>query len=203
MKKNLSLLSVLLLCISINTQAANRYVSDQLFTYMHSGPSSQFRIIGSVNAGSVVNLIQNNASSGYSKVTDSKGRSGWIDTKFITKKMPASLRLPQVEKALLTARSELKTIGDENKTSLSSKQKTLTNQIKTNNKLASQRQELLNQMKALQLDNSKLQNRIANQSEEVQRQWFIKGAAVIIMGIFIGLVVPHLPRRKKKNDNWA
>ncbi|MEH6446430.1 MAG: TIGR04211 family SH3 domain-containing protein, partial [Oceanospirillaceae bacterium] len=105
MKKNLSLLSALLLCFSINTQAANRYVSDQLFTYMHSGPSSQFRIIGSVNAGSVVNLIQSNAGSGYSKVTDSKGRSGWIDTKFITKEMPASLRLPQVEKALITVRS--------------------------------------------------------------------------------------------------
>ncbi|MEH6445232.1 MAG: TIGR04211 family SH3 domain-containing protein, partial [Oceanospirillaceae bacterium] len=103
----------------------------------------------------------------------------------------------------ITVRSELKTIADKNEISLSSKQQTLTNQIKTNNQLVTQRQKLLNQIKALKLDNSNLQNRIANQSEEVERQWFIKGAAVIIMGIFIGLVVPHLPRRKKKNDNWA
>jgi SH3 domain protein len=189
--------------LSANTSiAAQRYVSDQLFTYMHSGPSSQFRIIGSVNAGAIISLIQN-SNSGYSKVTDSKGRSGWIETKFITKTMPASLRLPQVEKELLNVQNQLNSIGAKNKASLDSQQQSLSKQIKTNNLLITQRQELLNKIKSLQLDNSKLQTRISNQSEEVERQWFIKGAGVIIAGIFIGLVVPHLPRRKKKNDHWS
>ena len=38
--------------------AADRYISDDLFTFMHSGPNNTYRIIGSVNAGSKVQLIK-------------------------------------------------------------------------------------------------------------------------------------------------
>ena len=37
-------------------QAQTRYISDNLFTYMHSGPSNQYKIIGSVDAGDRVTL---------------------------------------------------------------------------------------------------------------------------------------------------
>ncbi len=186
---------------TLNVQGADRYISDQLFTYMHSGPSAQFRIIGSANAGSTVKLIQN--SSGYSKIVDAKGRTGWIDTKFLTAQTPASLRLPQVEKALNEAQNALKTIADKNQVTLDSKQQTLSKHIKTNKQLMSQRQDLVDQIKTLKTQNDQLQTRIDNQSEEVEMQWFIKGALVIFAGIVIGLIVPNLPRRKKKSDSWA
>ncbi len=203
MKYYISLLITLFTLLAVNTEAATRYVSDQLFTYMHSGPSSQFRIIGSVNAGTKIKLIQHNAASGYSKVVDPKGRSGWIETKFITKNTPALLRLPQVEKALKVANNKLSSIGDENEATLNNKQQNLSKQVSINNQLIAQRQELQNTITSLQLDNSKLQTRITNQSEEVEMQWLMRGAGIIILGLFIGLVVPHLPRRKKKNDQWA
>ncbi len=203
MKYYISLLMTLFTLLAVNTEAATRYVSDQLFTYMHSGPSSQFRIIGSVNAGTKIKLIQHNAASGYSKVVDPKGRSGWIETKFITKNTPALLRLPQVEKALKVANNKLTSIGDENEATLNNKQQNLSKQVSINNQLIAQRQELQNTITSLQLDNSKLQTRITNQSEEVEMQWLMRGAGIIILGLFIGLVVPHLPRRKKKNDQWA
>ncbi len=38
--------------------AADRYISDDLFTFMHSGPNNTYRIMGSVNAGSKVQLLQ-------------------------------------------------------------------------------------------------------------------------------------------------
>lgn len=202
MKFLVSLLVPLLILFSAPNYASQRYISDQLFTYMHSGPSAQFRIIGSVNAGSTVNLIEK-SNSNYSKITDAKGRTGWVETKFITNTMPASLKLPKVEEELLIVQSELSNIGVENKIFLDSQQQTLSKQIKTNNTLVAQRQELINKINSLQLGNSKLKARISNQSEEVERQWFIRGAGVVIAGIFIGLVVPHLPRRKKKNDNWS
>jgi len=202
-KYYISLLITLFTLLAVNTEAATRYVSDQLFTYMHSGPSSQFRIVGSVNAGTKIKLIQHNAASGYSKVVDPKGRSGWIETKFITKNTPALLRLPQVEKALKVANNKLTSIGDENEATLNNKQQNLSRQVSINNQLIAQRQELQDTITSLQLANSKLQTRITNQSEEVEMQWLMRGAGIIILGFFIGLVVPHLPRRKKKNDQWA
>jgi SH3 domain protein len=202
-KRLFTLFITFLALTSLHTSGANLYVSDQLFTYMHSGSSAQFRIVGSVNAGTAIRLLQHNKATGYSKVVDTKGRTGWIDTKYITKKTPAILRLPQVEEILSKAQSELKSIGDQNKISLDDKQNRLSQQIKVNNQLIAEREQLSNTIKSLQLDNIKLQTRITNQSEEVQMQWLMRGAGVIIMGIFIGLVVPHLPRRKKKNDTWG
>ena len=40
--------------------AADRYISDDLFTFMHSGPNNTYRIMGSVNAGEKVKLLQVN-----------------------------------------------------------------------------------------------------------------------------------------------
>lgn len=202
MKFLVSLLVSLLSLSCAPNFASQRYISDQLFAYMHSGPSAQFRIIGSVNAGSTINLLEG-SNSNYSKITDAKGRSGWVETKFITNTMPASIKLPRVEEELLLVKSKLSNIGAKNKIFLESQQQTLSKQIKTNNTLVAQRQELINEINSLQLGNSKLEARISRQSEEVERQWFIRGAGVVIAGIFIGLVVPHLPRRKKKNDNWS
>jgi len=189
--------------LGTNVSAADRYVSDQLFTYLHKGPSSQFRIIGSLNAGTKIKLLQSDKKTGYSKVQDPRGRSGWISTKFVTSQEPSILRLPEAVEALDSANKKLNGIADSNRAAQQKQQQSLSEQIASNQQLVTQRQQLLAKIQALELDNSKLQTRIANQSEEVEMYWFMRGAAIIIMGIFIGLVLPLIPRRKKKNDVWA
>ena len=64
--------------------AADRYISDDLFTFMHSGPNNTYRIMGSVNAGSKVQLLQANKDTGYTQIRDSRGRTGWVQSKFVT-----------------------------------------------------------------------------------------------------------------------
>ncbi len=58
------LISILLLVCAVVTTPAKaeqvRYISDNLFTYMHRGPGTQFRIMGSVNAGTKVTLLETN-----------------------------------------------------------------------------------------------------------------------------------------------
>ena len=203
MKNFICLVVTLFTFLTTSVSAADRYVSDKLFTYMHKGPSSQFRIIGSLNAGTKIKLLQIDKKTGYSKVRDPRGRSGWISTKFVTSKEPSILRLPKAEKALTSANTKLNGIADSNKAALNKQQQNLSQQIASNQQLATQRQQLLAKIQALELENTKLQTRIANQSEEVEMYWFMRGAAIIIMGIFIGLVLPLIPRRKKKNDAWA
>jgi len=189
--------------LATSVSSADRYVSDQLFTYLHKGPSSQFRIIGSLNAGTKIKLLQSDKKTGYSKVKDPRGRSGWISTKFVTSQEPSILRLPKTVKALDSANKKLNGIADSNRAAQQKQQQSLSEQIASNQQLVTQRQQLLAKIQALELDNSKLQTRIANQSEAVEMYWFMRGAAIIIMGIFIGLVLPLIPRRKKKNDVWA
>lgn len=56
---------VLFSMLAAPTFAQDRYIADKLFTYMHSGPSNQYRILGSIDAGEKVKLIEVNKESGY------------------------------------------------------------------------------------------------------------------------------------------
>lgn len=59
---------VLFSMLAAPTFAQDRYIADKLFTYMHSGPSNQYRILGSIDAGEKVKLIEVNKESGYSQL---------------------------------------------------------------------------------------------------------------------------------------
>ncbi|MCV5978240.1 TIGR04211 family SH3 domain-containing protein, partial [Escherichia coli] len=78
-------------------RAANRYISDDIFTCMHSGPNNTYRIIGSINAGSKVQLLQANKDTGYTQVRDDRGRTGWVQSKFVTNQESMAIRLPRIE----------------------------------------------------------------------------------------------------------
>ena len=87
---------LLFLCIAISligvhayAQEANdiegetRYISDDLFTYVHSGPGRNFRILGTVVAGTRVTLLQKDTEKNFVEIIDDKQRTGWVDAEFI------------------------------------------------------------------------------------------------------------------------
>lgn len=49
-----------------------RYISDELSTYVHSGPGNQYRIVGTLNAGEEVTLLSVNDSTNYGQIRDPK-----------------------------------------------------------------------------------------------------------------------------------
>ncbi len=51
MMRKTTLLLLVLISLASSASAAIRYVSDDLFTYIHSGPGTKYKIIGSVNSG--------------------------------------------------------------------------------------------------------------------------------------------------------
>ena len=59
------------------------YIVDNLYTFMHSGPSKNYRILGSVDAGTQVMLLSDE-DNGYFKIRDDKDREGWVEAKFVT-----------------------------------------------------------------------------------------------------------------------
>ena len=72
--KKLALLPLLFAAtVSITAHAEEiRYVSDDLSTYVHSGPSNRYRIAGSLNSGEKVTVLDVNNESGFVRVRDSK-----------------------------------------------------------------------------------------------------------------------------------
>ena len=47
-----------------------------------------------------------------------------------------------------------------------------------------------------------LQARLDTQEEDLLLRYFMYGGGVAGAGLVVGLIVPHLPRRRKKRDRW-
>lgn len=195
---------VLLAVTSVSTAfAQDRYIADKLFTYMHSGPGTQFRIIGSVNAGDKVQLLNTDQGAGYSEVVDSRGRKGWVESKFVTTQQSMAIRLPQVEKELAAAKKSLASA----RSSADSEMAGLVESLETRNQQLSDLEqtntELNRQVSSAQNEVRELRARLDTQKEDLLLKYFMYGGGVAGLGLLFGLLLPHIiPRRKKSPAGW-
>ncbi|MFO6424316.1 TIGR04211 family SH3 domain-containing protein [Motilimonas sp. KMU-193] len=203
MKSYISFLIILVASFTAPVSAQGQFISDNLIVYIHSGPSTQFRIIGSLNAGSPVTIKQQDSEAEFTQIQDTRGRIGWVESKFVSDEPPALTLLPQLQQELAQTKQTLAEAEQGHNQVLLDKDHTIDQQANEIKQLLEQQALLTQDIEALKLKNETLQTRLDNQSETVQMQWLIRGAAVLGAGIFLGLVIPFLPRRKKKDPNWV
>ena len=98
------------------------YIVDNLYTFMHSGPSKNYRILGSVDAGTQVTLLSAE-DNGYFKIRDDKDREGWVEAKFVTENagiqqqfQALSNDMTLMQEQLRQAEIELPQLQEQNKT---------------------------------------------------------------------------------------
>ncbi|OAN19036.1 arylsulfatase [Photobacterium jeanii] len=202
------LISLILLAFAVVTAPAQaeqvRYISDDLFTYMHKGPSTQFRIIGSVNAGTKVTLLETNKDTGYSRIVDARGRTGWVSSKFISRQVGLKDRVPALEKELTTVKAKLAEAvksSDEQNAGLKNSLKLRNDQI---GELEQQNTKLNDQLMSSQAEIRELRAKLDTQKDDLLMRWFTYGGMVAGVGLLLGLILPHLiPRRRKNNNGWA
>lgn len=184
--------------------AQDRYISDKLFTYMHSGPSNQFRILGSIDAGDKVTFLKADKSTGYTQVQDSKGRKGWVESRFVTTKESMTLRLPRIEKELTEVKAKLanaRSNADQEKAGLIDSLETRNNQIAD---LEQGYTEMNQQLTAAQEEVRKLRAKLDTQKDDLLLKYFMYGGGVAGIGLLFGLLLPHIiPRRKRSPSGWA
>ncbi|EKO3792696.1 TIGR04211 family SH3 domain-containing protein [Vibrio metschnikovii] len=184
--------------------AQDRYVADKLFTYMHSGPSNQFRIIGSIDAGEKVKLLNTNKETGYSQIVDDRGRNGWIESRFVTREVSMAVRLPQLEKELKEVKNQLANARQ----NADSEKAGLVDSLEIRNKqiadLEQSYSDISQQLIASQTEIRELRARLDTQKEDLLLKYFIYGGGVAGGGLLFGLVLPHIiPRRKRNPAGWA
>ncbi|WP_211091902.1 TIGR04211 family SH3 domain-containing protein [Vibrio agarilyticus] len=184
--------------------AQSRYIADELFTYMHSGPSNNYRIIGSVDAGTKINLLQTNKETGYSEIVDDRGRKGWVQSKFVTARESVALRLPRLEKELVEVKAQLanaRQSADSEKAGLADSLELRNQQI---SELEQKYGEINAQLTNIESENRQLRAKIDTQKDDLLLKYFTYGGGVAGLGLLFGLILPHLiPRRKKSPNGWA
>jgi len=214
----LILIAVASVSASAIVTAQTRYVTDDFKVMLRTGPSVQNKIVDSLNSGTQLEVLREDAGNGHSQVQTSSGTIGYVLTRFLSDNRSARSRLKYLESQLQQLRSKpgelqtlLATSQDENQL-LIEQNTQLTNQYtavsqelaqikavsadavnlsQRSAKLETEVQQLL-----LQLDDIRIQNEVLK--DQSSKRWFVLGVGAILIGLLLGwiLSIAQRPRRQ-------
>ena len=217
-----TLATLLLVLFSATALARTAYVTDELKITLRSGESPTHRIMRMLPTGEKLEVLSSNPATGYSKVRTASGAEGFVLTRQLLDQPVARDRLAAAEaevRALKAAPGELSSrlakVTDQNealtqeheqlkqaKTQVDQEfaalQRTASNAVR----IANERNELRKQVASLtrEIEDVKQQNR--ELENKTAQNWFLIGAGVVVGGIILGLILPHLRVRRRKSS-WG
>ncbi|MFC3283015.1 TIGR04211 family SH3 domain-containing protein [Litchfieldella rifensis] len=177
-----------------------RWVSDELTTFVRSGPTDGYRIVGTLTAGEPVTLLE--TSGDYSRVEGGDGDVVWILSNELQDQPSARQRLPELEQQVDVLTTELEGINEEWERRVAAMTETLEIREQRITELEARNQQLDSEISDAQQSMRGLQARLDTQEEDLLLRYFMYGGGVAGAGLVLGLLVPHLPQRRKKRDRW-
>ncbi|MGS2744054.1 TIGR04211 family SH3 domain-containing protein [Halomonas sp. LS-001] len=181
-------------------QSNEAWVSDELSTYVRSGPTDGYRIIGTLTAGEQVDVLE--SSGDYTRVRDSDGDAVWVLSNEIQDTPSAREKLPELERQVEALSTELEGINEQWEQRVASMTETLELREDRSEAMESRNAALEEEAELLRQQVRALQARLDTQEEDLLIRYFMYGGGVAGAGLIVGLIVPHLPRRRKKRDRW-
>lgn len=168
-----------------------RFISDDLFTYLHAGPGRNFRILGSVVAGTRVTLLQEDTEKNFVEIIDDKQRTGWVDAEFISVSSSVRELVPGLQQQVQSAEQTIQQQRQSNDL--------LNQQIAD---LTSQNSNLKKKLSDAEKENLKITQTLADYDQTAQMEWFTRGGIVAVISLLLGIVLTYLPKKRRRNDNW-
>lgn len=214
-------LFILTLLVLYPAVAEKRYISDELWINLRSGPANDYKILKILKSGTHLQLIETNEEAKFSKVITDKGLEGWVPTRFIQDEPISFEKLILTKRELDKTKADLtelqnkfnetkkvlaetkRTAGDlsedksEQEKELEYIKKVSANAInldKKNQELLEQGEQLKITVDTLRAENERLQN-----SKDVN--YILVGGGLILLGLFLGWLLPKLSGRR--SDTWA
>ncbi|MFI0472915.1 TIGR04211 family SH3 domain-containing protein [Halomonas sp. HMF6819] len=176
------------------------WVSEELSTFVRSGPTDGYRIVGTLNAGEEVEVLEE--SGDYTRVRGSGGDAVWVLSDELQQTQSAREQLPELEDQVDELTQELDGINDTWEERVSSMRETLEIREQRITELEARNQELESVTDQSRQQVRALEARLDTQEEDLLMRYFMYGGGVAGAGLLVGLIVPHLPRRRKKRDRW-
>ncbi len=211
-----------LLLLGQTALAERAWVTDEFKITVRSGESPRHKIISMIPSGTPVTVLSRNRATGYSRVRLGNGKEGYVLTRQLLDQPVAREQLAALRKevaALKTAPSELQqrlsdltrkytelqrahkelqAVKTEIEQELAALKRTSANAVRISN----ERNELRKQVAELTRSNEELKQEKRELENNSAQRWFMIGGGVTIAGILIGLILPHLRLRRRK-DSWG
>ena len=217
--KNALFILTLTLVMAGQALGESLYVSDTLEITMRSGKGTSYGITRMLRSGTQVEVLEVDKKSGYTHVRTKSGKKGWVLSRFLMKTPAARDRLAAAEKQLAELELENRKIETamaalkDEKAKLSKNLGSLdTESRKVSQELAEIRRTASSAL-AIDSENKELKGRVVALERQLQtvqqeneglkdrtaRDWFMVGAAVVLLGIIVGLIIPRIRWRKKSS----
>lgn len=219
-----SLPALLFLCAFIAgpLYADTAYVTDEFRITLRSGESATHRILRMLPTGQRLEVLSRNAQTGYTRVRTPGGQEGFVLTRQLVNQPVARDRLAaaEAEVAALKAapgelRSRLTALTEEHrnlqqahdalqraKTQVDQEFAALKRTASNSVRIANERNDLRKQVTSLTREVEDIKQLNRELENKTAQNWFLIGAGVVVGGIILGLILPHLRVRRRKSD-WG
>ncbi|MEY4474617.1 MAG: hypothetical protein RL248_384 [Pseudomonadota bacterium] len=202
-KLRLICLAILSLSLSWVAHAEEkRYISDELDTYVHSGPGNQYRIVGTLKGGDEVTLTSVDEGTNYGQIRDNKGKTTWIPLNQLSETPSLRIRVPDLEQQVKTLTDKLANIDNSWNQRTAEMQQKVAASDSVISELQKENESLKNQLVVAQKKVSAVNLQLDDKQRTIILQWFMYGGGVAGIGLLTGLVLPHLIPSRKKNNRW-
>ena len=180
----------LLTGMSQQAVAAN-YISDDVYTFYHGGPSDQYRISGRIRSGTPVTVLSRDEKTKYIQIKTPSGRTGWISADKVSSGTSMATRFPKLQEQIKV-----------NNAKLSQQEEAISSLKQESGTLGQENNNYAQQISTLEEEIVSLNRKINGMDESNLMRWFTYGGLVAFGGLILGLMIPYLPKRRKRHDTW-
>lgn len=199
-----------------------RYVTDDLTIPMRSGKSTQHKILRFIPSGTPLTVLEVSEADGYTRVRTGQGNEGWVQSVKLMDGPGAQARLAQAKQRVEQLKLEQQTQQEK----LQQVSAELAQQHQQGAELAAQLEQAnkeLAQLRSVAAEpiqvakqNTLLKTQLAqtqtlNQDLRLEnkglrdtslKQWFLIGGGVALGSLFLGLIIPRIPWRRRRWDDF-
>lgn len=187
MLRMLTLVGMMLLSPNLLAEGQPRYISDNVFLYILNGPGTDYRILGSIEAGQPVTLL-GETQGDYSKIIDHKGREGWVPTNLISS-------TPSFREQVSTLTNEL----NETKAKLAEVLSSTNNHSDEVDELKAKLSEAEAILNKTTQERDNLKVAVDRSAQEAQFALWREGGLIAAAGLVVGVILVYLPRPQRRN----
>lgn len=197
------------------------WVTDRLEVTLRRGTGTQFAIVRMLPAGARLEVLERDAESGYTRVRTAQDVEGWVLTRYLVDQPSAREQLADMRQRLDQALAQRGSAGEmldamtaerntlrEERDALAAANRDLTEELAEIRAAAAEPLQMRERARALAEENAALESRVATLSLETrdlrrstQRDWLLAGAAVLLVGLVLGIVLPRI--RWRRRSRWS
>ncbi len=171
------------------TEPVPAYISDALVVYLHSGPGNQYRIVGTVAAGTdVMQLAQEN---GYAQIQYEDDKTGWLPQEHLSYTPGLNAQLSELAATFQEQSARLAQVEQQSEQ--------LQNAL---NQATLERDQAVLELTQVKRNNERLTLELNATQASFWQQPMTIGGILLFFGLLFGLLLPKLIPRRRNNDRW-